>query len=531
MANRFTSQHFPWDDEKPASSSRGAGTSSKSSSGGGQSEAKSGEKHATRSSEFTSDGFESPFRRNDASVVSSTRSFRSSSKRTASAKHVNSSESRASRASFADEELETSTRSNRNSNRYCSVFNSDDAFSAGSRKSRKASRASHASHSFDDAMENEWEEARRANHAAHADTNQRSFIPNIFAGGMPRVHLFSALPWPVAAAVPIIGIILIIVLAVYLVGAAQSCSVGDTANTEDTSEVVEPVVISYEPNISSIDTIADSGESISGFTLITEGDSYTPTLSEDDQTAITAALNTFTNDGYDVGFVIVDLDSGAGYSYNIDTEIYGASAIKAPVLVYGCQQALETGRLSLSTIKSYAEGAIVDSDNTSYYRMRNYFESYASISLSAWLESIGVDGSLADDSSFPTYSPRDSLKFWMNTYLYLEDSESNTDITAWLKSLFSSTKVSMIRDAVGTTDENASASVTVYNKAGWIDGTVDDAVNDAGIIVEGDSTYLISVMTTAPESDANFTKVSELVSALWDARDTLTPTDGTITVE
>ena len=100
--------------------------------------------------------------------------------------------------------------------------------------------------------------------------------------------------------------------------------------------------------------------------------------------------------------------------------------------------------------------AIINSDNTSYYRMRNAFERSASESLSAWLSSMNISTTLANDTSFPHYSARESLKLWMNTFLYLNSPDSNKEITEWAKKMFSGTAVSMVRSGVDPTSNPVS---------------------------------------------------------------------------
>ena len=94
----------------------------------------------------------------------------------------------------------------------------------------------------------------------------------------------------------------------------------------------------------------------------------------------------------------------------------------------------------------------------------------------------------------------------MNTFLYLNSPDSNKEITEWAKKMFSGTAVSLVRSGVDPTSNpvsrekaesvaqellgtlctgkktvevgeakktktsSADDSVTVYNKAGWING-------------------------------------------------------------
>lgn len=259
--------------------------------------------------------------------------------------------------------------------------------------------------------------------------------------------LFSALPLPVLYALPVVVLILIIVLLVFVVSSVQSCSSGGEQEQIEVQEV-QPVNLSYQASVTGLDSVADSGSSIAGFTLANEGQNYTPSLSEEGQNTIQTALAPFMENEYDVGFILMDLQTGSGYSYNLEQEVYGASSFKGPVLIYGCQEALEPGILSIDTVNDSASNAIIYSDNNSYYNMRAIFEEYSEISLVNWLANMNIDSDVETDTSFPHYSVRESAKLWMNAYLYFTSSESDPEIVSWAQDLFSQTEVSMLRAGV-----------------------------------------------------------------------------------
>lgn len=259
--------------------------------------------------------------------------------------------------------------------------------------------------------------------------------------------LFSALPLPVLYALPVVVLILIIVLLVFVVSSVQSCSSGGEQEQIEVQEV-QPVNLSYQASVTGLDSVADSGSSIAGFTLANEGQNYMPSLSEEGQNTIQTALTPFMENEYDVGFILMDLQTGSGYSYNLDQEVYGASSFKGPVLIYGCQEALEPGILSIDTVNDSASNAIIYSDNNSYYNMRAIFEEYSEISLVNWLANMNINSDVETDTSFPHYSVRESVKLWMNAYLYFTSSESDPEIVSWAQDLFSQTEVSMLRAGV-----------------------------------------------------------------------------------
>lgn len=439
------------------------------------------------------------------------------------------------------------------------------------------------------------------------------FRGGYYGGNRGGASILSSLPLPVAYAVPVVILVLIIALLVFVVSSVQSCAAGGQDESVSVQEV-QPMNISYQASIEGIDSIADSGATITGFSLAGEGQNYVPTLSEEGQNSIQSALSPFLEEDYDVGFIMMDLETGSGYAYNPDVEVYGASSFKGPVLIYGCQESLEPGILSIDTVDEVSTNSIIYSDNNSYYSMRAYFEEYSETGLANWLSSMNIDSSLENDTSFPHYSARISAKLWMNTYLYFTSSDSDSEIVSWAQDLFSQTEVSMLRAGVDptfplvtdsgeiylyqtdqnsqSTDQNnntegsndgqqgdqgnaaneqqsadqnnqdgsqdgqstegqseedqsadqsqglsaadmadSSSNIVVYDKAGWIQGTNEDALCDSGIIYDGDKAYLLCIMTGVPDGDDARQQFTNLVAALWGQRSTLSPSQGYVLVD
>ena len=399
---------------------------------------------------------------------------------------------------------------------------------------------------------------------AHVGSGNRGFSPRkgqgLNSSWMADRAASSSLP--LATLAPVLCIVVVVLLAIFLVTSIGSCvSSADNFSQGDGSQA-DQMEISYTPSIQAIDGVSDPGANVQGISLADSNASYVPQLSEEGATQVRDAISAITANSKAVGFAFIDLQTGSGYVYNLDQRVYGASSFKSHVLIYGCQQALETGRTSVARVNSSAQDAIINSDNTSYYRMRSVFESSASESLSAWLSSMNISTTLANDTSFPHYSARESLKLWMNTFLYLNSPDSNKEITEWVKKMFSGTAVSMVRSGVDpssnpvsrekmesvaqellgvlcagkktaevgeakkTNADSDNDSVTVYDKAGWINGSSDDSVCDAGIIEEDGKYYLITIMTNLADGETSRAEVSDLAAALWDQRSTLAPEQG-----
>ena len=405
---------------------------------------------------------------------------------------------------------------------------------------------------------------RTCEREAHVGAGNRGFSPRKGQGlnSSWMADRVASFPLPLATLAPVLCIAVVVLIAIFLVVGIGSCvSSADNSSQGDGAQA-DQMEISYTPSIQAIDGVSDPGTNVQGISLADSNANYVPQLSEEGATQVGDAISAITANNKTVGFAFIDLQTGSGYVYNLDQRVYGASSFKGPVLIYGCQQALETGKTSISRVNSSAQDAIINSDNTSYYRMRNAFERSASESLSAWLSSMNISTTLANDTSFPHYSARESLKLWMNTFLYLSSPDSNKEITEWAKKMFSGTAVSMIRSGVDPTSNpvsrekaesvaqellgtlctgkktvevgeakktktsSADESATVYDKAGWINGSSDNAICDAGIIEEDGKYYLITIMTNLADGETSRAEVSGLAAALWDQRSTLAPEQG-----
>lgn len=397
---------------------------------------------------------------------------------------------------------------------------------------------------------------------AHVGSSNRGFSPRKGQVALRGWPIASSSSLPFATVAPVLCIVVVVLIAIFLVTSIGSCVSSANNSSQGDASQADQMEISYTPSVQAIDGVSDPGTNVQGISLADSNANYVPQLSEEGAAQVRDAISAITANNKAVGFAFIDLQTGSGYVYNLDQRVYGASSFKGHVLIYGCQQALETGKTSISRVNSSAQDAIINSDNTSYYRMRNAFEGSASESLSAWLSSMNISTTLANDTSFPHYSARESLKLWMNAFLYLNSPDSNKEITEWVKKMFSGTAVSMVRNGVDPSSNpvsrekvesvaqellgvlcagkktvevgeakkakasSADESVTVYDKAGWINGSSDDAVCDAGIIEEDGKYYLITIMTNLADGETSRAEVSDLAAALWDQRSTLAPEQG-----
>lgn len=247
-------------------------------------------------------------------------------------------------------------------------------------------------------------------------------------------------------------------------------------------------------------------------------------LSEEQQESLAAATQNIEGGGYTVGFTLINLNTGKGIAYNLDSRVYGASSFKGPYAAYLCQHLGDddasypsgseaAGSGVSSSIYSLIQPMILYSDNSAFSSLRN---TYDSAGFAEWLNSCGVDSEIMHDTHFPRYSARESALLWLHTYQYLK---TNTPTAQNLTSLYEQTNVSFIRSGVSD-DEEVEA---VLNKAGWCSGRERfTGLCDAGLIKCSDgTTYLMSTMTNSPDGGLYTVRLANLASTLFECRDAL----------
>lgn len=297
-------------------------------------------------------------------------------------------------------------------------------------------------------------------------------------------------------------------------------AVATTTNTAADEAAAGLVAQRLTPNaLNSVDSFATAPGT---FSLI-EGEDAAP-LSEEQQESLAAATQNIEDGGYTVGFTLINLNTGKGIAYNLDSRVYGASSFKGPYAAYLCQHLGDNdasypsgseaaGSGVSSSIYSLMQPMILYSDNSAFNSLRN---TYDSVGFAEWLNSCGVDSEIMHDTHFPRYSTRESTLLWLRTYQYLK---TNTPTAQNLASLYEQTNVSFIRSGVSDDGEVKA----VLNKAGWCSGSKRfTGLCDAGLIKCTDgTTYLMSTMTNSPDGGLYTVRLANLASTLFECRDVL----------
>lgn len=297
-------------------------------------------------------------------------------------------------------------------------------------------------------------------------------------------------------------------------------AVATTTNTAAEEAAAGLVAQRLTPNaLNSVDSFTTAPGT---FSLI-ECENATP-LSEEQQESLAAATQNIEDGGYTVGFTLINLNTGKGIAYNLDSRVYGASSFKGPYAAFLCQHLGDNdasypsdseavGPGVSSSMYSLIQPMILYSDNSAFSSLRN---SYDSVGFAEWLNSCGVDSEIMHDTHFPRYSARESALLWLRTYQYLK---TNTPTAQNLASLYEQTNVSFIRSGVNDDGEVEA----VLNKAGWCAGSERfTGLCDAGLIKCTDgTTYLMSTMTNSPDGGLYTVRLANLASTLFECRDVL----------
>ena len=246
--------------------------------------------------------------------------------------------------------------------------------------------------------------------------------------------------------------------------------------------------------------------------------------------------NPNSQQGLDVGFVVYDINTGKGITYNTNSEFFSASTIKAPFVTSVVQQSDETGTPKFTdkieedlyfdgtgtmayddettySVEDVLTNTITHSDNVGYALLRENFNT--NNEFETWCNSAGVDASLWQGVYYPSYSALDLAKMWLATGSFLTSSFKHAQ---WLNSLLQTGDLSFIRNV-------SPEGSRVLSKAGYEMGAGMNSLNDAGVVVTETSTYVIAIMSNAPYDDEYYTinqqPIENLASALITAHDKL----------
>lgn len=224
----------------------------------------------------------------------------------------------------------------------------------------------------------------------------------------------------------------------------------------------------------SVDQAAnEAGDGLSVFQGRISSASY-KTLEEDIDAMAERKIN--------VGFVLIDINSGASIVYHPKEYFFSASTIKAP---YVCALASQHAS-GLSDYADLVEETISVSNNETYQMLRDL---YGSVYMENYIRQTWTDGDIDEYGSYIDIRAKDLAKLWVANLEFFRSGDPEAD---WILPLFRHTRFSFIDAGIGY-------RYPVYSKAGWIYATDSgfNAYNDAGIVMKEGSPYLLAILSDA----------------------------------
>ncbi len=237
--------------------------------------------------------------------------------------------------------------------------------------------------------------------------------------------------------------------------------------------------------ISSLNS-ASSSASVQGFGGYTPGGAI--------QSRLQAAADSITAGGYSIGFILLDLNTGRGVSYNPDVRLYSASSIKGfYVAALTCMNPA-----SINESQDLMLQTVVNSSDSAYLTL---YDRYGEAPYEQWKK----DADVTDPGNyfkFTYYTPRDMAKLWARNYDFFTSSATGKTVGTW----YQNPSRSLIHSTLGN-------RYTTRSKAGYIWYGGYNAANDAGIVYADSGTYIAAVMTNMPGSLERLTGVMEAMEA------------------
>lgn len=220
-------------------------------------------------------------------------------------------------------------------------------------------------------------------------------------------------------------------------------------------------------------------------------------------------LNTYDKN---ISFLAYSLDGNKAIGYNINTEYFSACTVKAGYILY-CYNEVEKGNGAITDVYTYTadmyhggSGSIKDSPYGTQYTLEQLmnkalsesdnvaydmcYKRYGADGYNAFLTELGCKTFLFSNGSNWGHNVKvkDSVIIWLNIYEYLR---KDTELSRLLYESCTDTLYSFIGDALPEYD--------VSHKSGW-NGEPLAAYSDAGIVYNGDSSYVIAIFTDSDGS-------------------------------
>lgn len=140
-------------------------------------------------------------------------------------------------------------------------------------------------------------------------------------------HLDSPEPATTRAVILLAVVVAILIVLVALVFTGHACTFAP--DSEEPAEE-QPPEITYTPDETDYRHIAVQPDTITSFSLVESGNQMYASLSEDENRSITEDLSWLEADNEDVGFLIMNLNTGSGSATTSTHASMGQAPIKHP---------------------------------------------------------------------------------------------------------------------------------------------------------------------------------------------------------
>ncbi|MDD6784913.1 MAG: RICIN domain-containing protein [Eggerthellales bacterium] len=224
-------------------------------------------------------------------------------------------------------------------------------------------------------------------------------------------------------------------------------------------------------SISDVITVLDEfavGNSLITFKTFNE-------LSSSSLDTLWTAMYDFWDIGKSVGFTVIDLDSGAGITFNSDTVYYSACSIKGPY-------SIALAEYEPSALWAYENSfwhALDYSNNETY---KTYFYKYGTWPLDNY-NSIGHVEHFSWTNWTGYYTAEDLCRMWVVAQDFLL---GDTDEAEWLRDVLGNNTAELMRGPATYWDWGPT-----YAKSGWTDYTR----TEGSLVMAGDHTFAVGIMT------------------------------------
>ncbi len=198
---------------------------------------------------------------------------------------------------------------------------------------------------------------------------------------------------------------------------------------------------------------------------------------------ISDAVAELSEQNIDVGFLLIDLETGYGLYYNPWQTFYTASSIKGPYAASFCCLNRDSAEGWENTIKNM----LINSDNDAYTSLN---DTYGRTYIKEWCEMAGIDPAPCN-YKYPYFGARDMSLLWLLNYEFFTEDEYGQEVRTW----FQTPVYSLINGELGEL-------YVTESKAGWMtdEEPRHKTTCDSGIVYADNGTYIISIVSDSPST-------------------------------